>query len=189
MPRCPAWPPRVRERSVPPPSCLLGHGRPRACMPLLAAAAHAAIAAAAVERAASLPLWSALPHALPCSCSQPRAGEDKRVHMWELGSWKPFAKAQPLQKAVCHSIGWAPWGGTGLGLHPSLLLATGARAAAGAVPRPPAKPGCLPGHAASAAHNCLRCAGAWLATPAAAQPACAAAGEAPLGLGWAQAPH
>ena len=55
------------------------------------------------------------------------AGEDKRVHMWELGSWKPFAKAQPLQKAVCHSIGWAPWGGTGLGMHPSLLLATGGR--------------------------------------------------------------
>lgn len=45
--------------------------------------------------------------------------------MWEVGSWKPFAKAQPLQKATCHSIGWAPWGGTGLGLHPSLLLATG----------------------------------------------------------------
>jgi len=45
--------------------------------------------------------------------------------MWEVGSWKPFAKAQPLQKAGCHSIGWAPWGGTGLGLHPSLLLATG----------------------------------------------------------------
>ncbi|KAL4432170.1 hypothetical protein ABPG77_005932 [Micractinium sp. CCAP 211/92] len=52
-------------------------------------------------------------------------GDDKRVHMWEVGSWKPFAKAQPLQKATCHSIGWAPWGGTGLGLHPSLLLATG----------------------------------------------------------------
>ncbi len=48
--------------------------------------------------------------------------------MWEVGSWKPFAKAQPLQKAVCHSIGWAPWGGTGLGLHPSLLMATGERA-------------------------------------------------------------
>jgi hypothetical protein len=47
------------------------------------------------------------------------------VHMWEVGSWKPFAKAQPLQKATCHSIGWAPWGGTGLGAHPSLLLATG----------------------------------------------------------------
>ena len=64
------------------------------------------------------PPW---PPALPC----PPAGEDKRVHMWDVGSWKPFAKAQPLQKAVCHSIGWAPWGGTGLGLHPSLLLATG----------------------------------------------------------------
>lgn len=67
------------------------------------------------------------PDSSPCCCHI-RAGEDKRVHMWELGSWKPFAKAQPLQKAVCHSIGWAPWGGTGLGLHPSLLLATGARA-------------------------------------------------------------
>jgi hypothetical protein len=58
-------------------------------------------------------------------------GEDKRVHMWEVGSWKPFAKAQPLQKATCHSIGWAPWGGTGLGAHPSLLLATGGRAVGG----------------------------------------------------------
>jgi hypothetical protein len=45
--------------------------------------------------------------------------------MWEVGSWKPFAKAQPLQKAGCHSIAWAPWGGTGMGAHPSLLLATG----------------------------------------------------------------
>jgi hypothetical protein len=45
--------------------------------------------------------------------------------MWDVASWKPFAKAQPLQKASCHSVGWAPWGGTGLGAHPSLLLSTG----------------------------------------------------------------
>ena len=56
------------------------------------------------------------------------AGDDRRVHMWDVASWKPFAKAQPLQKAGCHSIAWAPWGGTGLGAHPSLLLATGALA-------------------------------------------------------------
>ncbi|KAL4855688.1 hypothetical protein ACK3TF_003771 [Chlorella vulgaris] len=52
-------------------------------------------------------------------------GDDRRVHMWDVASWKPFAKAQPLQKASCHSVGWAPWGGTGLGAHPSLLLSTG----------------------------------------------------------------
>jgi hypothetical protein len=63
------------------------------------------------------------------------AGDDRRVHMWDVGSWKPFAKAQPLQKASCHSVGWAPWGGTGLGAHPSLLLATGARLAAGPFPK------------------------------------------------------
>jgi len=64
----------------------------------------------------------------PSLCRPSPAGDDRKVNMWEVGSWKPFAKAQPLQKAVCHSIGWAPWGGTGLGLHPSLLMATGERA-------------------------------------------------------------
>lgn len=84
------------------------------------------------QQPASLCLPSAWCHppSMPCSASPtpaPLPGDDKRVHMWELGNWKPFAKAQPLQKAGCHSIGWAPWGGTGLGLHPSLLLATGAQ--------------------------------------------------------------
>ena len=73
---------------------------------------------------AALPEVSS-PCPLPRSARTLSAGEDKRVHMWEVGSWKPFAKAQPLQKATCHSIGWAPWGGTGLGAHPSLLRAPG----------------------------------------------------------------
>jgi hypothetical protein len=47
------------------------------------------------------------------------------VLIWDASSWKQLAQARPLQKASCHSVGFAPWGGAGLGVHPSLVLCTG----------------------------------------------------------------
>ena len=64
-------------------------------------------------------------HPVPPPLKLVTVGEDKRLAMWEIGSWKSLGKLQPLQKAACHSVKWAPWGSAGLNAHPSMLLATG----------------------------------------------------------------
>ena len=57
-------------------------------------------------------------------------GEDKKLAVWGVGGqWAPTGRVQPLAKASCHSVGWAPWGAAGMGAHPSIVLATGGCAA------------------------------------------------------------
>ena len=52
-------------------------------------------------------------------------GDDKKLALWDVATWKELDRLQPLPKASCHSVGFAPWGGAGLGVHPSLVLASG----------------------------------------------------------------
>lgn len=52
-------------------------------------------------------------------------GDDKKVALWDVAKWGELDRLQPLPKASCHSIGFAPWGGAGLGVHPSLIMASG----------------------------------------------------------------
>ena len=52
-------------------------------------------------------------------------GEDKKVALWDCRTWKAAARSQPMPKAACHSVCYAPWGGAGLGVLPSLVLASG----------------------------------------------------------------
>lgn len=52
-------------------------------------------------------------------------GEDKKVALWDCRNWKAAARSQPMPKASCHSVCYAPWGGGGLGVLPSLVLASG----------------------------------------------------------------
>lgn len=52
-------------------------------------------------------------------------GDDKKVALWNMTNWQCLNRIQPLPKASCHSVAFAPWGGAGLGVHPSLILASG----------------------------------------------------------------
>lgn len=58
-------------------------------------------------------------------------GDDKKLALWDISSPSPSSwrlvknKIQPLPKASCHSVKFAPWGGAGLGVSPSLILASG----------------------------------------------------------------
>jgi hypothetical protein len=45
--------------------------------------------------------------------------------MWEVAGWKQLARVQPMQKAALHSVGYAPWGCAGLGMAPSIIMASG----------------------------------------------------------------
>lgn len=46
---------------------------------------------------------------------------------WDTATWKQIGSAKPLQKASCHTVAFAPWGGAALGVHPSLVLCSGGR--------------------------------------------------------------
>jgi hypothetical protein len=52
-------------------------------------------------------------------------GDDKKLCLWNVSNWGTLDKLQPLPKASCHSVKFAPWGGAGLGVHPSLIIASG----------------------------------------------------------------
>jgi hypothetical protein len=52
-------------------------------------------------------------------------GDDKKLALWNVSNWGTLDKLQPLPKASCHSVDFAPWGGAGLGVHPSLIIASG----------------------------------------------------------------
>jgi hypothetical protein len=52
-------------------------------------------------------------------------GEDKKLSLWNVSNFGALDKLQPLPKASCHSVNFAPWGGAGLGVHPSLIIASG----------------------------------------------------------------
>lgn len=52
-------------------------------------------------------------------------GDDKKLGLWNVSNWGTLDKLQPLPKASCHSVKFAPWGGAGLGVHPSLIIASG----------------------------------------------------------------
>lgn len=65
----------------------------------------------------------AAPEALPPRLAT--VGDDKKVALWDMSSWQCITRVQPLLKASCHSVVFAPWGGAGLGVHPSLVLASG----------------------------------------------------------------
>jgi len=52
-------------------------------------------------------------------------GEDRKVALWDVATWNMISRAQPLPKNTCRSIGFAPWGSAGLGVRPSIVLASG----------------------------------------------------------------
>jgi WD40 repeat protein len=53
-------------------------------------------------------------------------GDDRRVALWDARTWQEVGRVQPLPgKASCNFVGFAPWGGAGLGVHPSLVLTSG----------------------------------------------------------------
>lgn len=54
-------------------------------------------------------------------------GDDKKLKLWDAagGNWAAVNKLQPLPKASCHSVCFAPWGSSGLGTQPSLVVASG----------------------------------------------------------------
>lgn len=52
-------------------------------------------------------------------------GDDKKLALWNVSTWGTLDRLQPLPKSSCHSVNFAPWGGTGLGVHPSLIIASG----------------------------------------------------------------
>jgi WD40 repeat protein len=59
-------------------------------------------------------------------------GDDRRLAVWDTSTWTETMRIQPFPKGVkatCHSLGFAPWGGAGLGLRPSLVMASGEVAA------------------------------------------------------------
>jgi hypothetical protein len=71
---------------------------------------------------------AAAPSRLPLRLAT--AGEDKKVALWDVATWAQLARCQPLPpKAGASFVGWAPWGGAGLGAHPSLVVASGESAA------------------------------------------------------------
>lgn len=53
-------------------------------------------------------------------------GDDKKVTLWDAsGNWAVIDRLQPPPKTTYHSVGFAPWGGAGLGVQPSLIAASG----------------------------------------------------------------
>lgn len=52
-------------------------------------------------------------------------GADRKVSSWDVATWRKLGTVQPLPKAACHSVGFAPWGSAGLGVRPSIVLASG----------------------------------------------------------------
>ena len=63
------------------------------------------------------------PEALPLRLAT--VGDDKKIVLWDVATWGVLDKLQPLPKASCHSIVFAPWGGAGLGGLPSLIAVSG----------------------------------------------------------------
>lgn len=52
-------------------------------------------------------------------------GDDRKLAVWKVGGgWEAVGRVQPLGKASCHSVAWAPWGGGAMG-SACVMLATG----------------------------------------------------------------
>lgn len=64
----------------------------------------------------------AKPGALPLQLAT--VGDDRKVVLWDASSWQVLSRLQPMPKSSCSFVGFAPWGGAGLGVHPSLVLAS-----------------------------------------------------------------
>ncbi|KAK9822211.1 hypothetical protein WJX81_006190 [Elliptochloris bilobata] len=57
------------------------------------------------------------------------SGEDKRVAVWEVGSWKEVARTRPLARGAADALAVSARAGAPTGAQPSVLLASGERAA------------------------------------------------------------
>lgn len=52
----------------------------------------------------------------------PRAGEDKKVMIWQTEDWKLAKQTKPLPKGSAHTVAYSPHGAAAFGDEPCLLL-------------------------------------------------------------------
>lgn len=65
----------------------------------------------------------------PGQRARARAGEDKRMAVWDAATWKELARTKPLARGAADALAVSARAGAPTGGHPSVLLASGERAA------------------------------------------------------------